>query len=86
MYASICYSSGNSDPNVAKFITNGFTGSLKGWWDNIITQNQKDEIMASIKVENGAVVPDVVLTLAQTIIEHFIGSHPQRFERGRKLL
>ena len=31
IYATIYKASGNNDSNVAKFIANGFTGSLKGW-------------------------------------------------------
>ena len=34
MYSTICKTNGNTDKNVAKMIVAGFTGQLKGWWDN----------------------------------------------------
>ena len=42
MYASVCKTAGNDDKNVAMFIINGFTGCLRGWWDNSLTAAQRD--------------------------------------------
>jgi hypothetical protein len=51
MYSSVCKSIGNQDRDIAIFIINGFTGSLKGWWDNFLTQIQRDEIISAEKTE-----------------------------------
>lgn len=39
MYATIAKNNQNTDTAVCKIITSGFTGQLKGWWDNYIGQN-----------------------------------------------
>ncbi|KAF6136259.1 hypothetical protein GIB67_042744 [Kingdonia uniflora] len=88
MYACICKTVGNEDDNVAKFFANGFTGAIKGWWDNVITQDQKKEIYGAVKREGTSttLVKDVVYTLIQIILLHFVGLSPQRHERNRELL
>ena len=42
MYSTICKANGNTDANIASFIIAGFTGQLKGWWDNILTPFQRE--------------------------------------------
>ncbi|KAF6142832.1 hypothetical protein GIB67_002696 [Kingdonia uniflora] len=88
MYACICKTAGNEDDSVAKFIANGFTGAIKGWWDNVITENQKMEIFGAVKRKGTSTNPvkDVVYTLVQTILLHFVGLSPQKHERNRELL
>ena len=87
MYASICKSAGNLDKNVAMFIVSCFTGSLKGWWDNVLTNTQKVEVLDAIKQETATSQPtiDAVYTLIQTLISYFVGLSPQRHERSREL-
>ena len=92
MLLSVKLASGNNNSNVAKFIANGFTGSLRGWWDNIVTTQQKLENFGAIKQvvnPNNSIVTqheDDVYTLVQTIFMHFAGVFPQQSERNRELL
>lgn len=41
MYATIYKQNNNSDHQIVRFIVNGFTGILKGWWD---TSPQQQEV------------------------------------------
>lgn len=41
MYATIYKQNNNSDHQIVRFIVNGFTGILKGWWD---TSTQQQEV------------------------------------------
>ena len=47
-----------------------FTGQLKGWWDNYLTEARRMTILTAVKEENG-LVPNLVYTLVLTIIEIF---------------
>lgn len=40
LYATASKLIGNKDETCAKMIASGFIGSLKGWWDNILTTSQ----------------------------------------------
>ncbi|XP_047253627.1 uncharacterized protein LOC124887755 [Capsicum annuum] len=73
MYNTICNAlSKTNDRGIAEIITAGFTGQLKGWWDNYLTQDQKTKIVQSVvKREDGQEVMNVVYTLIINIIEHF---------------
>ena len=51
MYASICKANGNNDSDIAKFIINGFTGVLYGWWHNSLNLTQKEEILSATRIE-----------------------------------
>ena len=94
MYASVCKAVGNSDANVAKFITHGFTGCLKGWWDHYLTMNQHYKILDTFKIiernRNIDVImehqEDVVYTVSQTILNHFMGEFLDRNEKSRELV
>ncbi|KAG5571193.1 hypothetical protein H5410_060959 [Solanum commersonii] len=37
MYATICKSVNNTDKTICKMIIAGFTGQLRGWWDNYMS-------------------------------------------------
>lgn len=77
MYATICKANKNSDKHVASFITAGFTNQLKGWWDNILTPSQRNDILnvvktihmtdASTSTVKKEITEDSVYTLIQTI-------------------
>ncbi|QHO38330.1 uncharacterized protein DS421_4g119420 [Arachis hypogaea] len=71
-----------SEEAIANVIISGFSGKLKGWWDNYLSDNQKYSIFFAIKVndrnepiigDNGEPIPDAVNTLIFTIASHFIG-------------
>ncbi|KAG5569936.1 hypothetical protein H5410_059702 [Solanum commersonii] len=51
MYSTICKTNKNSDRTIADMITAGFTGQLKGWWDNYLNQTQRDTILMAVKQE-----------------------------------
>ncbi|GAV80199.1 hypothetical protein CFOL_v3_23660, partial [Cephalotus follicularis] len=60
----------------------GFTGQLKGWWDNVITIQQQTEILDSIQINEieksimnsyNKTVEDVDATLIYNITIYFIG-------------
>ncbi|KAG5609743.1 hypothetical protein H5410_021024 [Solanum commersonii] len=47
MYSTIYKTNKNSDKTIADMITVGFTGQLKGWWDNYLNQEQRDSPTSS---------------------------------------
>nr|KAJ0220046.1 hypothetical protein LSAT_V11C200056520 [Lactuca sativa] len=73
MYSTIAKNTGNSDKQVANMLITGFTGQLKGWWDNYVDEKTQQAILNTVKTENGITTPNVVYTLTCTIIEHFTG-------------
>jgi len=57
----------------------GFTGQLKSWWDNILTQEMRDAILNNkhtVRKTSGMEVEeeDAVEVLIHTITLHFIGN------------
>lgn len=73
MYSTISKTIGNSDSNIAKMIVAGFTGQLKGLWDNYLSSQDREEIYQSIKQEGNQISETSVYTLVVTILEHFTG-------------
>ena len=70
-----------SDKMIAHLLISGFTGQLKGWWDNYRTTEQKEHIIDAYKTDNqenvlededGNPIGDVVNTLIFSISQHFI--------------
>ena len=54
---------------IVEIITKGFTGQLRGWWDNYLTQNNRDEILnhtKTIMVPITTVVPVNTTNTQQT--------------------
>jgi len=45
MYATICKSVNNTDRTICKMIIAGFTGQLRGWWDNYMTIDAKAAVI-----------------------------------------
>ncbi|KAH1262177.1 polyprotein [Glycine max] len=73
----------------------GFSGQLKGWWDNYLTNEEKSKIYSAVKTDpNGKVItndddkeiPDAVNTLIFTIAQHFIGDPSLWKDRSAELL
>jgi hypothetical protein len=50
MYYTICKQQGNSDSVIAVFITTGFVGQLRGWWEFYLTDAQRKEIISHKKL------------------------------------
>ncbi|KAG5616231.1 hypothetical protein H5410_016055 [Solanum commersonii] len=67
-------------------ITAGFTGQLKGWWDNYLNQEQRDRVLLAVKQEGDQVTQNAVYTLVLNIIEHFSGRWSDNSETIRTLL
>ena len=86
MYSTICKGNNNSDKAIVKMIIAGFTGQLKGWWDNYLSQTDKDEILNTVKSENNISEEKAVYTLATNIVEHFTGRWSDNSENIRTLL
>ncbi|KAG5571045.1 hypothetical protein H5410_060811 [Solanum commersonii] len=51
MYNTICKANKNSDKTIVNMITTGFTGQLKGWWNNYLNTEQSDKILQAVKQE-----------------------------------
>lgn len=62
---------GCSDKCTAIAIVQGFTGQLKGWWNNFCTEPNKLAILKSIKTETNQ--ENAVSTLIYSIIQNFVG-------------
>jgi hypothetical protein len=85
MYSTVCKQQQNSDSSIASYITTGFVGQLRGWWDHYLSDTQKKEILSHkkvIKVEesSSSIVTtamtgeeDAVYTLCLSILQHFVG-------------
>lgn len=51
MYSTICKIINISDRHITEFVTAGFSGQLKGWWDHYLTPVQKYEILGATKID-----------------------------------
>ena len=49
MMASTAYSKENEDHLVVQFLIDGFTGVLRGWWENMLTENEIQYIQTSLR-------------------------------------
>ncbi|GAV71879.1 LOW QUALITY PROTEIN: zf-CCHC domain-containing protein, partial [Cephalotus follicularis] len=72
----------NSDKVVANILIVGFTGQIKGWWDNVLTTQQQTEILEAIQVNelkesildnNNETIEDAMSTLIYNIANYFVG-------------
>ena len=85
---------GCSEQTVAGLLVAEFTGQLKCWWDNYLTEDERSEVLYAIKTEpdktpitsNGETIPDAVNTLIYTITQHFIGDPTLWRDRSAELL
>lgn len=95
MYSTICRatSDGNTDPVICRMIVAGFTGQLRGWWENFLSLADREaKATAShpgvdiFGKELPANRPDAVYSLILTIIEHFSGRFTNVYENIRTML
>ncbi|KAK2424968.1 hypothetical protein QL285_035270 [Trifolium repens] len=99
MYSTVCKQQGNSDSSIASFITTGFVGQLRGWWDHYLSDAQKKEILSHkkiIKIEESSSSmlattamtgeEDAVYTLCLSILQHFVGTNIPIAEKLNTLL
>nr|KAJ0184480.1 hypothetical protein LSAT_V11C900504380 [Lactuca sativa] len=84
----------NTQLQIVNIITSGFTGSLKGWWDFYISQEEKYYILSAkktiIKQENNQQIQtfedDMVNTLIFAIIKNFVGDPTTFQEKTSEIL
>ena len=71
-----------SDHSVAYLLIAGFTGQLKGWWDNYLNEEQRSQILNAYKLDlfgqnilddDDQPIQDAVNTLIFSISQHFLG-------------
>ena len=91
MYATVCQTNHNSEKDIVLILICGFMGSLKGWWKNYLTSTQRNKLLTSIKIETNAEgveiqKPDILYTLVQSFVYHFIGTVSSNAESQRYLL
>ena len=77
------YKSNNkADHQIANIIITSFTSQLKRWWDNTLTDTDRNWLAnaykgtqngISIVDENGLQIQDVINTLVFAITKHFVG-------------
>ncbi|KAL6345588.1 hypothetical protein AAG906_017318 [Vitis piasezkii] len=76
-------------------IVAGFTGQLKGWWDNYLTFDDRNSILKAyrinensevVKDEDGQDIEDAVATLIYSISKHFIGDPAKIKDKTADLL
>ena len=84
-----------SDHVVVLTIVVGFTGQLKGWWDNYLTFEDRNGILKAyrinednevVKDEYGQDIEDAVATLIYSISKHFIGDPTKIKDKTADLL
>ncbi|KAG5615445.1 hypothetical protein H5410_015269 [Solanum commersonii] len=95
MYATICKSVNNTDRTNCKMIIAGFTGQLRGWWDNYMTLDAEAVVINAKAIAEGVdnlgfalvkIREHAVYTLVLTILEHFSGRFTNQYETIRSLL
>ena len=82
MAATTHKTKGCSDKAAAIAIFQGFTGQLKGWWDNLCIEHDKLAIINSVKPETNQ--EDAVSTLIYSIIQNFVGD-PNIFKEDQQI-
>ncbi|KAG5567946.1 hypothetical protein H5410_065038 [Solanum commersonii] len=63
-----------------------FPNGITGWWDNYLTQEQRDRVLLAVKQKGDQVTQNAVYTLVLNIIEHFLGRWSDNSEIIRTLL
>ena len=71
LMASTTYLADNDDHTIIQYLIAGFTGQLRGLWENMLTNAHRQRIMKSI---NELGQQNVVHKLIYAIIKHFIGN------------
>ncbi|KAH1148330.1 hypothetical protein GYH30_043114 [Glycine max] len=84
-----------SEETIIDILVAGFSGQLKGWWDNYLTNEEKSKIYSAVKTDlnekvitndDDKEIPDAVNTLIFTITQHFIGDPSLWKDRSAELL
>lgn len=82
--ASIGYKPrGNSNHLISVHLIVGFTGQLKGWWDNALTEEEKILVQTSLDERGNQ---NSVHTLIYAITKHFLGEPTVFQQRASEIL
>ena len=81
--AATIYLTENDDWNAVQLILTGFTGTLKFWWENFLTEKEIFYVSNSLNEEGEQ---DAVTRLIYAIIKHFIGDPSTFGERNSEIL
>jgi hypothetical protein len=82
MVSNVYKGNNKTDHQIASIIITGFTGQLKGWWDNTLTDTDRNWLTYAYKRthngtpivdENGLQIQDAVNALVFAITKHFVG-------------
>ena len=82
MVSNIYKGNNKTDHQIANIIITGFTGQLKGWQDNTLIDNDRNQLAYAYKRtqsgipivdENGLQIQDAVNALVFAITKHFVG-------------
>ncbi|GKC53543.1 putative transcription factor interactor and regulator CCHC(Zn) family protein, partial [Tanacetum coccineum] len=84
----------NTETQIIEILIAGFTGCLKGWWDNYVVEAEKAIIFKAkktiVKSENGIQVQtqedDMVNTLIFAILKNFVGDPSVFKEKSSAIL
>ena len=68
--AATSYLMEGDDHNAVQLLLTGFTGTLKYWWENFLTNEEKLYVSHSMNEDSEQ---DVVLKLVYAIAKHFVG-------------
>ena len=81
--AGTSYLMEGDDHNAVQLLLTGFTGTLKFWWENFLTDNERFYVFKSMN-EDGE--QDAVLRLMYAITKHFIGDPNVFAEKNYEIL
>ena len=77
--AATAYLQESDDWNAVQLILTGFTGTLKLWWENFLTEKERFYVSKSLNEEGEQ---DAVTRLVYVIVKHFIGDPNTYQERS----
>ena len=81
--AATTYLTEGDDHNAVQIILVGFTGTLKFWWENFLTDKERFYVCKSVNDDSEQ---DLVLRLMYSIRKHFIGDPKIFEERSSEIL
>ena len=81
--AATAYLQESDDWNAVQLILTGFTGTLKLWWENFLTEKERFYVSKSINEEGEQ---DSTTRLIYAIVKHFIGDPKTYQERSPEIL
>ena len=81
--AATAYLQESDDWNAVQLILTGFTGTLKLWWENFLTEKERFYVSKSLNEEGEK---DAVTRLIYAIVKHFIGDPNTYQDRSSEIL